>query len=76
VCLTIQVEDRRGILADVTSKIADVKINIKKVEASANDDHHGRISVTMDISDLKHLQKVIKVVRSVPGVLEVERVLR
>ncbi len=76
VCLTIQVEDRRGILADVTSKIADVKINIKKVEASANDDHHGRISVTMDINDLKHLQKVIKLVRSVPGVLEVERVMR
>jgi GTP pyrophosphokinase len=75
VCLTIQVEDRRGILADITSKIADVKINIKKVEASANDDH-GRISVTLDINDLKHLQKVIKVVRSVPGVLEVERVIR
>ena len=74
--LTIQVEDRRGILADVTSRIADIKINVRKVEAIASDDNHGRISVTLDITDLKHLQRVVKVVTSVPGVLDVERVLR
>ncbi len=74
--LTIQVEDRRGILADVTARIASVNINMTKVEASANENHHGRISVMLDISDLKHLQRVIKAVRAVPGVLDVERVLR
>ena len=74
--LSIQVEDRRGILADVTSRIASVDINMTKVEASANDHQHGRISVTLDIADLKHLQRVIKAVRAVPGVLDVERVLR
>lgn len=76
VCLTIQVEDRRGMLADVTARISGTKINIRKVEASAHEDQHGHISVTMDIKDLKHLQRVIKVVRAVPGVLNVERVLR
>ena len=30
----------------------------------------------LDINDLKHLQRVIKVVRAVPGVLDVERVVR
>ena len=76
VCLTIHVEDRRGILADVTGAIADVNINVRKVEARTNEDQHGRIRVTMDISDLKHLQRVSKVVRAVPGVLDVERVVR
>ncbi len=76
VCLTIQVEDRRGMLADVTSRISNAKINIKKVEATAHEDQHGHISVTIGITDLKHLQRVIKVVRAVPGVLNVERVLR
>ena len=76
VCLTIQVEDRRGILADVTSRIADIKINVRKVEASSSGDNHGRISITFDIADLKHLQRVTKAVTGVPGVLEVERVLR
>ena len=76
VALTIQVEDRRGILAEVTSSIAGVNISMKKVEASANDNNHGQIIVTLDITDLKHLQRVIKVVRAVPGVVDVERVLR
>ncbi|MCY4637744.1 MAG: bifunctional (p)ppGpp synthetase/guanosine-3',5'-bis(diphosphate) 3'-pyrophosphohydrolase [Acidobacteria bacterium] len=76
VCLTIQVEDRRGMIADVTSRLADRRINILKVEASANKDRHGHISVTFDISDMQHLQRVIKVVRAVAGVLDVERVHR
>ena len=71
--LTIHVEDRQGILADITSAIANVDINVRKVEASANEDQQGRIIVAMDISDLKHLQRVSKVLRDVPGVLELER---
>ena len=76
VCLTIQVEDRRGILADVTSRIADSNINMRKVEATSSEHQHGLINVTLDINDLKHLQRVIKLVTGVPGVLDVERVLR
>ncbi len=76
VCLTIEVEDRRGMLADVTSCISDTKINIRKVETSTREDEHAYISVTMDIDDLKHLQRVIKVLRAVSGVRDVERVLR
>jgi len=75
VLLGIQVEDRRGILADVTSKIAGLETNVLKVETTTSD-HHGRISVTMEIDDLKHLQRIIKVIRGVPGVLEVERQMR
>ena len=73
--LSIEVEDRQGILADITAAIAGININVRKVEASSNEDQQGRISVTMDISDLKHLQKVSKIVRSVTGVREVERLM-
>ena len=76
VCLTIQVEDRRGILADVTSRIADININMREVEATSSEHQHGLINVTLDINDLKHLQRVIKLVTGVPGVLDVERVQR
>ena len=72
VLLGIQVEDRQGILAEVTSKIAGLRTNLSKVEASSSD-HHARIRVTMEIKDLKHLQRLVKVVRGVSGVLEVER---
>ena len=74
VLLGIQVEDRQGILADVTSKIAGLGTNLLKVEATSGD-HHGRIRFTMEIEDLKHLQRLVKVIRGVSGVLEVERLM-
>ena len=71
--LSIQVEDRRGILADISSKIAGIDINIRNIEATTNGDNRGRIRMTVEIRDMKHLEKVIKSLRAVPGVLDVER---
>ncbi len=70
--LSIHVEDRKGILADVSSKIAGINTNIRNVEATTTD-QMGRIDMTVEISDVKHLQKVIKSLRSVEGVVDVER---
>jgi GTP pyrophosphokinase len=74
--LRISVEDRRGILADVSSRIADINTNIRDVEATTGDDHRGSIRVTVEISDLKHLERVLKAVKNVEGVLAVERATR
>jgi GTP pyrophosphokinase len=74
--LSLQVEDRKGILADVTSKIAGINTNIRNVEATSDADSRGRIDMTVEISDVKHLQKVIKSLRSVEGVVDVERASR
>jgi len=73
--LTMQVEDRKGILADVSSRIADINTNITNVEArsASDDDHRGRIDMTVEIKDLKHLERVMKSLRGVEGVLDVER---
>ena len=71
--LTMQVEDRRGILADVSAKVADINTNITSVEATTDQDQRGRIDMTVEISDLKHLEKVMKSLKSVEGVIGVER---
>jgi guanosine-3',5'-bis(diphosphate) 3'-pyrophosphohydrolase len=71
--LSLQVEDRKGILAEVTSKIAGINTNIRNVEATSDADSRGRIDMTVEISDLKHLQKVVKALKSVTGVVDVER---
>jgi GTP pyrophosphokinase len=72
--LTMEVEDRKGVLAAVSAKIADINTNIKNMEArTGEDDERARIDVTVEISDLKHLEKVIKSLRSVRGVIDVER---
>jgi GTP diphosphokinase / guanosine-3',5'-bis(diphosphate) 3'-diphosphatase len=71
--LSMRVEDRKGILADVSATIADINTNITSVEATTGEDSRARIDVTLEIKDLKHLQKIMKSLRAVEGVLEVER---
>jgi GTP pyrophosphokinase len=75
--LSMEVEDRKGVLAAVSAKIADINTNIKNMEARAGDDERSaRIDVTIEISDVQHLDRVIKSLKSVKGVLDVERMGR
>jgi GTP pyrophosphokinase len=74
--LKIRVEDRRGILADVSSRIADIDTNIRDVEATVDAEHRGSIRMTVEISDVKHLERVMKSLKNVEGVLAVERASR
>jgi guanosine-3',5'-bis(diphosphate) 3'-pyrophosphohydrolase len=71
--LTMEVEDRKGLLAAVSAKIADINTNIKNMEAHTDEGQHARIEMTVEIRDLKHLEKVIKSLRGVDGVIGVER---
>jgi len=70
--LAIEVEDRKGMLAELSKRISDINTNITNVEARTGD-QRGRIDVTVEIKDVKHLEQVIKSVRGVAGVLKVER---
>ncbi len=71
--LSMHVEDRKGMLAAISARIADINTNILNLEATTGDDAHARIAVTVEIKDMKHLERVIKSLRSVAGVLDVER---
>ena len=75
--LSMEVENRKGILAAISAKIAGINTNITNVDARApSEDQLGRIDMTVEISDLKHLEKVIKSLRGVTGVLAVDRASR
>jgi GTP pyrophosphokinase len=66
-------ENRNGMLAGITSAISDMKTGIRDARASVSPDNRGRVEVTVEVFDVKHLDKVIGSVRKVPGVLDVER---
>src|ERR687897_692116 len=70
--LAIEVEDRKGMLAELSKRISDINTNITNMEASTGQ-NRGRIDVTVEIKDVKHLEQVLKSVRGVEGVLHVER---
>jgi GTP pyrophosphokinase len=71
--LTMQVEDRKGMLAAVSAKIAGVNTNILNIEARIDEQQRGWVKVTIEIGDMKHLEKVMKSLRGTPGVVSVDR---
>ncbi|HWT02574.1 MAG TPA: bifunctional (p)ppGpp synthetase/guanosine-3',5'-bis(diphosphate) 3'-pyrophosphohydrolase [Pyrinomonadaceae bacterium] len=66
-------ENRTGMIAGITGAISDMKTGIRDARATVAPDERGRIEVTVEVFDVKHLDKVISSIKSVPGVLDVER---
>ena len=57
-----------------SARVADINTNIKNMEARTDSaDHRARIDVTIEIVDLPHLERVVKALKTVNGVLDVER---
>ncbi len=73
VTMKLMTEDRPGMVADVTQAIAGVGTNIRDIRASLDDEGRGQLVLTAEIFDLKHLEKIIGALKSVRGVMDVER---
>ncbi|MGE5278547.1 MAG: RelA/SpoT family protein [Acidobacteriota bacterium] len=71
--LEVLVEDRPGLLADLTQAIADAGSNIRRIEGRSNEVRKGEVSVSLEASDMKHLEKILSRIRAVGGVREVIR---
>ena len=72
--LLVTTENRTGMLAGITNAIADIKISIRNASARVSNDEKGLIEVTVEVFDKKHLDKVISAIKSVSGVMDVERI--
>jgi GTP pyrophosphokinase len=72
VSLQVEVEDRRGLLAEITSRISDAETNIRHID-SRIESGRGRINLIVDVADLDHLRRITLLLSKIPGVLRVER---
>jgi GTP pyrophosphokinase len=70
--LEILMEDRQGILARVISTIANLKTNIRQMDSRVSDGK-ATAELTLEIADLKHLEKVTRSISGLEGVMNVER---
>jgi GTP pyrophosphokinase len=71
--LDVLVDDRPGLLADLTQAIAGEGSNIRRIEARSDEVRQGSVSVSLEASDMKHLEKILSRIRAVAGVREVIR---
>jgi len=74
--LTMQVEDRQGMLAAISARVSEIDTNISGMDAQTGDEGRARIDMTVQIHDVKHLDRVIRALRGIDGVIAVERAVR
>lgn len=72
--ITVLTLDRPGLLASVSSSIAEAGANISHAEIITTEDKKASLHFVIDITDTKHLEKVLKNIGKVEGVLQARRV--
>src|SRR5688572_23580358 len=74
--VNIQVEalDRARLLSDITMVLSDAHVNILSANLSTTRDRIAKSRFTFEMADAKHLDGVLRSVRSVPGVFDAYRV--
>jgi guanosine-3',5'-bis(diphosphate) 3'-pyrophosphohydrolase len=72
--IAVLTQDKPGILASVSSSISAAEANISHAEVSTNADKQASLNFTIEISDVEHLNRIIKSIASVDGVMDVRRV--
>jgi guanosine-3',5'-bis(diphosphate) 3'-pyrophosphohydrolase len=74
--VNIQVEalDRARLLSDITMVLSDVHVNILSASLNTTRDRVAKSRFTFEMADAKHLDTVLRAVRSVPGVFDAYRV--
>ena len=72
--LRVTSEDKKGILADLSSVIAQKDANIIKADVKTTMDKKGIALFTLEVEDYKQLQNIMDALKKVKNVLIVERI--
>jgi len=71
--IAVIAEDRTGVLANVSSAIAECNANISRAEIITREDRKAELDFVVEIADTSHLNRVLKAVERVEGVLTAKR---
>jgi guanosine-3',5'-bis(diphosphate) 3'-pyrophosphohydrolase len=71
--IRLEVINRRGVFAALASVIAEEDSNINHVLVTARDDRNSAIRFTIEVSDRKHLARIIRRLRARRSVIRVSR---
>ncbi len=66
--------DVKGMLVGISGAIADADANIVSASVHARGDKKGRNLFEIDVENLEHLNRVIREIKKVKGVMKVERI--
>ena len=71
--LTVETEDKPGMMMAVTAVLTDMKINCVSIEARVTKNRVGIMNLGLEISDSADVKKAANKIRQIPGVISVSR---
>jgi GTP pyrophosphokinase len=72
--ILVTAADRKGLLSDISSAISSEDVDVTGVQThSDRTTDTASMSITLEISDIKHLSKLLNKVAQIPDVMEVRR---
>jgi GTP pyrophosphokinase len=72
--IAVIAEDKTGVLANVSSAIAESHANISRAEINTREDRKAELDFVVEIADTTHLSRVLKAIERVDGVITARRV--
>ncbi|HEX9020373.1 MAG TPA: bifunctional (p)ppGpp synthetase/guanosine-3',5'-bis(diphosphate) 3'-pyrophosphohydrolase [Nitrospirota bacterium] len=72
--ISVRTQDKPGLLASVSSSISAAESNISHAEVITAENKEATLNFTIDIKDVEHLNRIIKNIEAIKGVLDVKRV--
>ncbi|MFC1908752.1 RelA/SpoT family protein [Chloroflexota bacterium] len=72
--IRVEAWDRVGMMRDVTTVVAEEKVNISSVSLANHEDNTVSLFVTMETKGLAQLSRLLKKVEAIKGVLNVSRI--
>jgi GTP pyrophosphokinase len=73
VAVHIDAWDRVGLLRDISTLVAEERVNMVGVRTGEGQDGHISIDVTLETSGIEHLARMLNRLESIRGVLSVSR---
>lgn len=72
--VSVMAVDKTGVLANVSSAIAECHANISRAEIATREDRKAVLDFVVEVNDTKHINQVLKAIERVDGVISTRRV--
>lgn len=72
--IQIIANDRHGLLVEITNMISEWKVIVTAINARTNKNRTAVINLTVEITDIQQLEKIMKQFKKIPEIIEVFRV--
>jgi GTP pyrophosphokinase len=71
--LDMRFRDRAGMLAEISQVVAHEGSNILSCNLHTEDTALGTVTMTVEVRDMDHLNRIMEKIRGIPGMVDVER---